>query len=222
MKLYIVRHGETDWNKKRLIQGKTDIPLNENGIYVAKLTAQGYEKENLQFTKVYSSPLQRALKTAEILAEKTLSPEKKIILDDRLKEFDFGQLEGQTLLQVDENNPDGSVLYTCFYQPEIYEPVLGGESYYDMVDRAKDFIRTEIMDKEWKADDKVLLVCHGGVIRGFICALLNTAVADFWETKHKNLSTNIFIYDSEKKEFTLEALSKYYYDTEAHAINGFR
>ncbi len=222
MKLYIVRHGETDWNKQRLIQGKTDIPLNENGIYVAALTAEGYEKEGLFFSKVYSSPLLRAAKTAEILCEKTTLPGTEIQYDDRLKEFDFGGLEGHSLTEVDPEKPDGSVLYQCFYDPENYKPVLGGESYYDMVARAEDFIKNEILTKDWQEEDKVLLVCHGGVIRGFLCALLNKPVKDFWDTPHKNLSTNIFVLDDEKETFRLEALSKYYYDVDAYAIHAYR
>lgn len=221
MRLYIVRHGETDWNKQRLIQGKTDIPLNENGIYVAQLTAEGYKKEGLIFDRIYSSPLKRALKTAEILAAKTLRKGNEIIIDERLKEFDFGGLEGKTLFGIKADQPDGSVLYNCFYQPETYVPVLGGESYYDLIERSKDFIENEIMTQDWSEEENVLLVCHGGVIRGFLCALLNQPVRNFWDTKHNNLSTNIFIYDNDKKEFTAEEISKYYYDIEKLAVQSF-
>ena len=222
MRLYIVRHGETDWNKERLIQGKTDIPLNQNGIFVAGLTANGYKKAGLRFKKVYSSPLKRALTTAAILASETLVPNESIILDDRLKEFDFGDLEGHSLREVHPDNSDDSVLYQCFYQPEEYRPVLGGESYYDIVSRAKDFIEKEILSQSWEDDDNVLVVCHGGVIRAFLCALTDKEIKDFWDTSHKNLSTNIFVLDDKKKTFRLEELSKYYYDVDAYAIGNYR
>lgn len=222
MKLFIVRHGETDWNKQRLIQGKTDIPLNENGILVATMTAEGYQKEGIVFHKVYSSPLVRAAKTAEILREKNVCPGTDIIYDDRLKEFDFGQLEGRSLTEVDPDKPDGSVLYQCFYEPERYVPVLGGESYQDIVDRAADFIKNEILTQKWNDDDNVLVVCHGGVIRALLCALTNKSIKDFWDTSHKNLSTNIFVLDDKKETFRLEALSKYYYDVDAYAIQAYR
>lgn len=222
MKLYIVRHGETDWNKKRLIQGQTDIPLNDNGVFVAQLTADAYKKEGLTFSKVYSSPLKRAYKTAEILVKENTAANTEIIVDHRLLEFDFGKLEGESLTKVDPNKPDGSVLYQCFYECETYEPTLGGESYYDMIDRSRDFLENEIMTKNWEKDENVLVVCHGGVIRGLLCVLLNKPVKDFWDTSHKNLSTSIFEYDSDTKTFTAEAVAKYYYDTDAHAINAYR
>ncbi len=222
MKLYIVRHGETDWNKKFLIQGCTDIPLNENGIFVAKLTAEAYEKEGLRFSKVYSSPLQRAYVTAEILSEHTTDKNTTIIKDQRLSEFNFGQLEGQSLSGVDPNKPDDSVLYNCFYRPEIYEPTLGGESYYDMINRCKDFINNEILGRKWDTDDNILVVCHGGVIRGMLCAILDKPVKDFWDTSHKNLSTNIFSYNEATHSLIPEEISKYYYDVDSHAVKGFR
>ena len=222
MRLYIVRHGETDWNKQRLIQGKTDIALNENGIFVAGLSAQGYKDAGLRFKKVYSSPLKRALTTAAILAAETLQENENIIIDERLKEFDFGDLEGHSLAEVTPDKPDGSLLYQCFYQPEEYKPLMGGESYYDIVNRTKDFIENEILTQSWGEDDNVLVVCHGGVIRAFLCALTDKDVKDFWDTSHKNLSTNIFVLDNEKKTFRLEELSKYYYDVDAYAIQHYR
>lgn len=211
MKLYIVRHGETDWNKQYLIQGQTDIPLNNNGITVASLTGKAYREEGLHFSVVYSSPLTRASKTAEILARFTTHPETPILYDDRLKEFDFGDLEGKTLLGVSPDKPDGSLLYTCFYQPEIYQPITG-ESYFQVIDRVKEFLESEIYSKEWKEEDNVLVVCHGGIIRAFLCAILNKPVRDFWDTRHKNLSTNIFSWNSKTRTLLPEAISKYYYN----------
>ena len=74
MKLYLMRHGETDYNKKGLIQGQIDVPLNENGIRLAELTRDGFRREGLHFDLAYCSPLIRAKKTAEILLEGTGTP----------------------------------------------------------------------------------------------------------------------------------------------------
>ncbi|MDR2933968.1 MAG: histidine phosphatase family protein [Rickettsiales bacterium] len=97
--IYIFRHGETDWNKENRIQGcSKDIPLNENGIMQAKLLVENMR--NIKLDKIISSPLSRALKTAEILAEaKGIT----VIIDDRLKEINFGIAEGKTKNEI---NPE--------------------------------------------------------------------------------------------------------------------
>ena len=65
MKLYIIRHGQTDWNLARKLQGCTDIPLNEHGRYVAELTREGLK--DVPFDVAFTSPLSRAKETAEII-----------------------------------------------------------------------------------------------------------------------------------------------------------
>ena len=81
MNIYILRHGETNGNKAGRIQGSTDIPLNEYGIELAKITRDGIEKEGLQFDIIYASPLSRARKTAEIVRGTHTT---EIVIDDRI------------------------------------------------------------------------------------------------------------------------------------------
>ena len=89
---YFVRHGETDWNHQGLFQGRKDIPLNENGILQAKQLSKYLKSKNKEFSCIYTSTLQRAIKTAEILGNDfDLSIEKS----DLLCEISFGDLEGQ-------------------------------------------------------------------------------------------------------------------------------
>lgn len=90
--IYIVRHGQTDWNKERKIQGHQDIPLNEVGIHEAEIVRD--ELKDIKFDVVFSSPLQRAYKTAQII---TNNP---IIIEPRLIERYNGKLEGQNFDQV--------------------------------------------------------------------------------------------------------------------------
>lgn len=68
MNIYIVRHGETDWNVQLKLQGRSDIPLNATGIEQAEQTGENLKKAGISFDKVYSSPLQRAVKTAELIS----------------------------------------------------------------------------------------------------------------------------------------------------------
>ena len=94
MKVYLMRHGETDYNKKGLIQGTLDIPLNEFGLELAEKTKEGFEKEGLTFDYCYCSPLIRARQTAEIILRGTDTP---LSYDERIREMNFGEGEGQIL-----------------------------------------------------------------------------------------------------------------------------
>ena len=88
MKIYAIRHGETDWNKLNKAQGQTDIELNKTGINQAIVARDSIQKLNIDL--IISSPLKRAAKTAELVSDGKL----EIIFDDRLKERYFGKLEG--------------------------------------------------------------------------------------------------------------------------------
>ena len=88
--IYFIRHGQTDMNNRKVLQGRSDHPLNDAGIAQAQKAA--YELRHISFTKVYTSPLKRAIQTAEILA-----PNAHAVIDDRLIEMDYGPYEGADL-----------------------------------------------------------------------------------------------------------------------------
>nr|MCR5154705.1 histidine phosphatase family protein [Lachnospiraceae bacterium] len=89
MKLYIMRHGETNWNKEKRLQGRSDIDINENGILLAEKTSKALE--DVPFTHIFSSPLTRAYHTATIIkGNRNLD----IVKDERLLEISFGNQEG--------------------------------------------------------------------------------------------------------------------------------
>ena len=87
--LYITRHGKTDWNSKHKLQGRTDIPLNDEGRKMAEQAAEEYS--NIHLDVCYCSPLLRAKETAEIMLKNRNVP---IICDERLVEMCFGKYEG--------------------------------------------------------------------------------------------------------------------------------
>ena len=102
--LYIMRHGKTEWNELRKLQGQTDIPLNEEGCLMAQAAHDKYI--NVHFDLCFSSPLKRAAQTAEILLNGRDVP---IIADDRLKEMSFGEYEGTVNYAEDPSLAEGSV-----------------------------------------------------------------------------------------------------------------
>ena len=101
MELYIVRHGKTIWNKERRLQGSIDIELAEEGIEAAELLHDQLISSNITFDRIYSSPLKRAKKTAEIIRGLN---DTDIIIDQRLREISFGVEEGA--FYADWDRPD--------------------------------------------------------------------------------------------------------------------
>ena len=117
-----MRHGRTDWNQQRRIQGRTDIPLNDEGREMARKAAEEYK--DVHFDVCYCSPLIRAKETAQLLLEGRNVP---IIFDDRLKEMSFGIYEG---VANSFSIPDCPI-NEFFFHPEAYTtPVEKGESPY--------------------------------------------------------------------------------------------
>lgn len=179
MELYIIRHGETEWNKKRLLQGQSNIQLNEKGRELAEIT--GHAINNISFDKIYSSPLDRALETARIITGRT-----DIITDDRLKEICFGIGEGVPSAELGETFSD------FFFAPEKYIPPEGGESYEELLKRASDFLNEQIYPDREK-DCRVLIVAHGAMNKAIMARLKNTEIKDFWKGEfQKNCCVNIY------------------------------
>jgi len=144
--IYLVRHGETEWNNRGLIQGHCDIPLNERGIEQARRLANRLKDLSIQY--ICSSDLQRARHTAEIIAnEKQL----QVNTYKQLRERDFGKLEGKEYRFVQSELKQGS-LY-------------GVESLQLMKKRAMSFLHSLIREVE---GDHILVVSHGGLINSVI------------------------------------------------------
>lgn len=138
MKLYVLRHGETDYNKEGRFQGQNNISLNEEGKKQAQETRK--ELQNIKFDKVFVSPLKRTIETAKIVV-----PNYKIEIDNRIIERSFGKLEGKKSI------PD--------YEERIKE--FGIESIKNLEKRVECFIK-EILNEVQK-DQNILVVTHGGV-----------------------------------------------------------
>ena len=166
MKVYIVRHGETDWNTEKRLQGRQDIPLNENGREVARKTAQGIRQ--ISFDAAFSSPLSRAKETAQILLEGRDTP---ICIDDRLLEISFGVMEGE------RKDP---VIDCFFHSPEKYEPPKDAESIPHLLERTKAFL-DDLASNTKLRDKSLLVVTHGAATRALLANVKNLSLKDFWE-----------------------------------------
>ena len=147
MNLYVVRHGETNWNKERRVQGITDIPLTEKGIEDAKELKELIKDLNIDV--VISSPLIRARETAKIITDASLP----VNIDDRIKERDWGMNEGALIDEVDRWDCWDIILNT---RVQNIEPL------QDFMYRVSDFI--EDIKVKYK-DKNVLVVTHSAVSR---------------------------------------------------------
>ena len=180
MKLYIIRHGQTDWNRARLLQGRTDIPLNEWGTRVAQLTKEGLQ--DIVFDIAFTSPLIRARKTAELILEGRDIP---IIDDDRLIEVNFGPYEGESF-QLDNEN-----LQNFFSKPEAYYSVDGSETIESVFERTGKFL-LELYNKKEYENSTILISTHGAALCGLLCNIKKWDKADFWKGGlHKNCGFSI-------------------------------
>jgi len=168
--LYIIRHGKTDWNAIHKLQGRTDIPLNEEGWAMAREAAVKYK--DIHFDVCYCSPLIRARETAELLLEGREVP---IIFDDRLREMSFGIYEG-----VENSFAVGDCPVNVLFQnPEKYEAVEGGESLDELDARTGDFLKTVVEPLLTEGKD-VLIVGHGAMNSSILCQVKNVPRKDFW------------------------------------------
>ena len=152
--IYLIRHGQTDWNVERKIQGQTDISLNSNGKQQAEEAAN--EIANLKIDRIISSDLSRAKETAEIINKKVGA---EITYDKRLREVNYGDFEG---IQIDKFTDKDWVIFN-----ETPEKIKG-ESRQQVYDRVKSFI------DEIKDDENVLVVTHGGSLRMMLYYANNT------------------------------------------------
>jgi 2,3-bisphosphoglycerate-dependent phosphoglycerate mutase len=151
--ILLVRHGETDWNRERRIQGQTDTPLNNLGRAQARALADELAGERID--AVYASDLARARETAEILAAQLDLP---VVVDPSLRERDFGTWEGQTVAELDERWPGAFARWHAGGEGE-WE---GGEAHDDLARRIRAAVRRLAAGHP---GDRILLVAHGGPLR---------------------------------------------------------
>ena len=187
VKLYFVRHGETDWNLESKIQGRNDIPLNATGISQAEQLAMTLKMSEYDIKAIYSSRLKRALVTAEIVGKALGIPP---VVKDGLQEMSLGSWEGFTWPQVRETFADE---YQCWYQNRRYQVPPGGESYQQLLDRLLPAL-AQIMEE---TEGNALIVTHSAIIMTIMSYVYDTPFEDM----AKNYKTgNTGIVELEKEE----------------------
>ena len=154
-KLCLIRHGETDWNAERRLQGHTDIPLNARGVLQARQMAQALKNINLRFDVLYTSDLKRAADTADAVV-KIFGVEAQV--DSNLRERHFGALQGLSIAEAPLLQPD---IWQAHIARDLEHNLGGGESIGQFALRVQGAL-DRILAKH--AGKTILLVSHGGTL----------------------------------------------------------
>ena len=169
MKFYLLRHGETEWNKLGKFQGLTDVSLNDRGLAQAKDSARaalGWEHGAL-----YSSSLTRTVQVAEEIRKVTGTP---IVTQPGLRELSLGDLEGVTGAEMREGWPE---LYASWRKNPADVQMPNGESLSQLQERAWQVIQD--IERHHADESGVVVVCHNFTIRTIICAILDIPLHNF-------------------------------------------
>ena len=198
MELYIFRHGRTVWNAAYRIQGSADIDLTEEGIEMAKVTAEAIK--DIHFDAIYTSPLKRAYETGCILrGDRNL----EIIKDERIRELSFGVLEGTSVDNI--KSPECDRRFSVFFsQPELYQRPEDGESLEELCERTGAFI--EDIKKRHRDDERIMIVAHGAANKAMLKHIRGLEMKDFWYGKlQPNCGAAILRLDKNQYEIIDEA-----------------
>jgi broad specificity phosphatase PhoE len=185
--IYLVRHGQTAWNREEIFRGRTDVPLDETGLKQAELAGQYFK--GMEIHAIYSSPLSRALQTAQRIAQfhnLQVEPLEGIL------DMSFGNWEShphQEIRKIDSET----------YRQWVESPQLvrlpGGESLDDIRGRAMVALG-EVIQKH--QDQTIVLVSHRVVCKVLICAILGLDNSHFWQIAQDTTAINLIQYKNGK------------------------
>lgn len=200
MELYIIRHGRTVWNKEGLIQGTSDVELLPEGIEMAGQTGAGLKDVN--FDAIYSSPLKRAYDTAMMIKG---DRDMDVIMDVRLTEMGFGVCEGMKYVSREDG---GGLLEGFWDSPDTYVAPEGGDSFYEVCERAADFLK--FIENNHNEDECIMIVAHAAMNQAMFSYLEKLEVKDFW--KHgKQLNCAVTIAELKNGEWIIKERNRIFY-----------
>ncbi|WP_427042229.1 histidine phosphatase family protein [Fusobacterium sp. SB021] len=172
-KLILIRHGQTDMNKDQLYYGRLDVPINETGKEQAENTRKNLVELEIDYDKIYSSPMKRAYETAEIVNYKNLEIEK----DNELREMDFGIFEGLSYKEIIKKYPEEMEKLKKDWKTYSY---VTGENPFMLQKRALKFL--EKIDK----NKNNMVVTHWGIICTLLSFLFSSELEGYWKYQVKN------------------------------------
>lgn len=189
--IYLIRHGQTKLNKDRVLQGRSDEPLNDIGRKQAEEARDWFRSEGINIDRVWSSPLRRATQTARIIAGEDVP----LVTDDRLLEMDYGPYEGTSLLA-----PPPEIL--TFFSDFVNNPAPEGmESLEHVTQRLGGFI--EELKGQVRDDENILISTHAIAMKGALEYLSPKSDGSYWG---KHLA-NCEIYETDLRSVPVPSLN---------------
>lgn len=187
-RIILVRHGETEWNKKRWVQGSTDIELSDVGRSQARKLAQALK--NIPIDHIYSSPQKRARETAEIIAQN--HPYKPFTARQDLAEYMMGTLEGMALDDISKKYPG-----TFDWDNDEFRYKIGAESFVNMVKHFHRYLPALFRQHDGQT---ILLSTHGGKKKTMLYSLFPSGETyqHIKKTHPTNCSLTEITWDAEK------------------------
>ena len=183
MNIYLLRHGQTEENRKGSYYGKLDISINSIGISQGEKAKKFFK--DIKLGRVYVSDKKRTLEMAKLVLEQK---EIEIIQDNRINETNFGDFEGKTYEEIKKDYPK-----ECMCWQENWKEFVprGGESYIKLCERVKSFME----DIKKIECDNILICTHSGVIRAIYCYVMNENIDLFWKFGCKNGDISVIKYE---------------------------
>lgn len=183
-KVYLIRHGETEWNKIGRFQGQSDVPLSELGVLQAETMARNSVFENID--RIYASDLSRAVGTAKPLAEKF---NLDIETHKEFREIHFGEWEGQYFEHILKTYPEE--MNKFYTEPETIA-IPGSETFIDFEKRATDKLNEVV---ELNKGKTIAIVTHGATIRVILASMLSMPLNAIWRIAQFNTAVNMIRYE---------------------------
>ncbi|MFG6117865.1 histidine phosphatase family protein [Thalassobacillus sp. B23F22_16] len=169
LKLYITRHGETEWNVQKRMQGWGNSELTDNGVENARILGESLKAT--AFDAVYTSPSKRTRKTTELILGDRELP---VTYEEKLKEINVGDWEGQTKEFIEENY--GDAYHSFFNTPHLYES-FNGESFFELRERVEEFLEQL---KRTHSSGNILIVTHSVFIKSLLAVMKELPVEKLW------------------------------------------
>ncbi|MBL3821763.1 histidine phosphatase family protein [Bacillus cereus] len=192
MRIYLTRHGQTEWNIENRMQGWKDSALTPEGINNA--ISLGNSLKNIEFNTIYTSTSNRAVNTAKLLSKQN---DTSLILNPDLREINMGIWEGKTHEEIKKAYP---AQYKNFWEnPMYYEPI-GGESFKEFVDRVVSVFNTIISTHQ---EGNILIVTHAIFLKTLLMHVKEESITNLWDPPFIH-GTSLTILEIKDEGYTIQ------------------
>jgi broad specificity phosphatase PhoE len=181
--VYLVRHGQTAWNKEEIFRGRTDVPLDETGLRQAELAGEYFRR--IQIDAIYSSPLARAWETAQTIAQVSSLQVQPL---EGILDMSFGKWEGRSHQEIRERDTE---TYRLWMEEPHRVRLPGGESLEEVRTRSMAALEGVIRTHAGKT---LVLVSHRVINKVLICGVLGIDNSHFWQIGQDTTAINLILH----------------------------